>query len=83
MKRAFFIALVVVVILTGLPLVVGMPGMSCPDCGSATVTGSACAVLVAALGLFIAMTFEQLRARRPPGLGRLHVTTVERPPRLA
>lgn len=82
-KKALLIAVVVVVIVTGVPLVVSMAGMSCPDCGPATLAATPCAVLLAAVGLFLAFAAEVLVSRRGRSLGLLHAVVVERPPRLA
>ncbi len=83
MKKALLIALVVLVIVTGVPLVMGMPGMSCPDCGRAALMSSPCAVLLMAFGLFLALASERLRSRREQCLALLHAFAIERPPRLA
>ena len=83
MKKALLIALVVVVVVTGVPLVVGMAGMPCPDCGPATLAGSPCAALLVAFGLFLAVASEMLRSRRGRSLGLVRMAVIERPPRLA
>ena len=55
MKQAAVVVLILVVLLTGLPIVVGMTNMpDCPDCWSGALSwGLACAVLVAAVGLVV------------------------------
>lgn len=86
-KRALFVALVVVVVFTGLPLVMGMGSVSmCPECGPAvlarTVDCLPAAVLVIAAGFFLALAGRlHLRAQRPPA--RLFGRVLERPPRWA
>ncbi|MFN2506072.1 MAG: hypothetical protein ABR540_17930 [Acidimicrobiales bacterium] len=84
MKKGLLIALVVLVVLTGIPLVVAMPAMACQDCGPAMVVkGSGCAALLVAFSLFVLFAWELLRSRRERGLGLLLALGLERPPRLA
>ncbi len=84
MKKGLLIALVILVVLTGVPLVIAMPPMACQDCGSATLMGgSGCAVIVLAFSLFLLFGSRVLRSRREQGLGLAHVFALERPPRLA
>lgn len=82
MKKGLLIALVLLVVLTGIPLVVAMP--ACQECGPAMVVkGSGCAALLVAFGLFVLLAWELLRSRRERGLGPLLALGLERPPRLA
>ncbi len=84
MKKGLLIALVVLVVLTGIPVVIALPGMACPDCGSAALMGGAgCAVMVTAFSLFLLFGSQFLRSRREQGLRPTHSFTLERPPRLA
>lgn len=84
MKKILLIALVVLVILTGAPVVIAMPAMACPDCGSAALMGGAgCAVMVMAFSLFLLFGSQPLRSRREQGLRFVPSYALERPPRLA
>ena len=87
MKRALFVVLVVIVVVTGLPLVMGMGPMTvCPECGPAVVARATdclpAAVLVLAAGFLLAFAGRlRLRAARPPA--HLFGRVLERPPRWA
>lgn len=84
MKKSLLIALVVLVVLTGIPLVMAMPGTGCRDCGPATVMdGSGCAALLVVFGLFLLFGSQVLRSRREQCLRLLRSFALERPPRLA
>lgn len=86
-KRVVFALLVVVVVVTGLPLAMGMGTMvSCPECGPAVLARAADCLPVAVLpvlgGLALAFVGRlRLAERRPPAL--LFATLLERPPRRA
>ena len=86
MKKAVVVLLVMVVIVTGLPIMMGMSGMaSCPECQPGVLVGLACmlAVLAAGVALSLALLSQRLR-RRPVVVRRLLQNFVlERPPRLA
>ncbi|MFP5377089.1 MAG: hypothetical protein ACLGIO_09975 [Acidimicrobiia bacterium] len=84
MKRALVVALVVVVVVTGLPLAMGMGGMAfCPECGPAVLARAAeclpAAVLVAAAVLTLAFAgrLRLVEARLSPSL---FTSVLERPP---
>lgn len=86
MKKALVLLLVVVVVLTGLPVVIGMAGMgSCAECGPAVLVGATCtaAVLAAGVILLVALLAERLRRRNESFRLLLRVFLLERPPRLA
>ena len=55
MKQVAVVALILVVLLTGLPIVAGMSPMpECPECRLGLLSwGMACAVLVAAVGIAV------------------------------
>jgi len=83
-KKGLLIALVVLVVLTGIPVVIAMPAMACQDCGSVALMGGAgCAVLVMAFSLFLLFGSQLLRSRREQGLRFVPLYALERPPRLA
>ena len=78
--------LVVVVMVTGMPVVMGMAGMAwCADCGPAVLVGPACvaAILAAGVTLLVALIAERLRRRDEAFRGLLRSFLLERPPRLA
>ena len=86
-KRALFVLLVAVVLVTGLPLAMGMGGMAfCADCGPAVLARAAeclpAAVLVALVGLTLAFA-GRLRLIELRLLPLLYATVLERPPRAA
>ncbi len=83
-KRLLVVALVVVVLFTGLPVVIGMSGMVCADCDVAVLLAGACvsAVLTAAVGLGLLRRGVRLRARSAAFEGLLATTGLYRPPRL-
>lgn len=85
MKKAFVILLLVVIVFTGLPILMGMSGMAmCQDCGTAVLMAS-CTVAIltagAALALLVILA-SLLRSRREPVRLLLHSFLLERPPRL-
>lgn len=85
-KRALILLLVVVVVLTGLPVVFGMAGMGvCAECGPAVLVGSTCAaaILAAGVSLLVALLAERLRSRGLALRVLLLGFLLERPPRLA
>lgn len=86
MKKALVVLLVVVVIVTGLPVLMTMSGMaSCSDCGPAVLAGSTCAVAILAAGVALLLAVFTQRLRRRAAVVRLllHTFLLERPPRLA
>lgn len=86
MKKTLVVLLVVVVIVTGLPVLMTMSGMaSCSDCGPAVLAGATCAVAILAAGvaLLLAVFTQRLRSRTAVARLLLHTFLLERPPRLA
>ena len=86
-KRALFVFLVVIVVFTGLPLVMGMGTMSsCPECGPAVLARATdclpAAILVVATGFLLAFA-GRLRLRSVPPPAHLFGRVLERPPRWA
>lgn len=79
--------LVIVVIVTGLPLLMTMSAMSvCPDCGPALLAGGAtCALAVLAAGaaMLLVMIGHRLLILDTDTRLRLHAFVLERPPQLA
>lgn len=86
-KKALVLMLVIVVIVTGLPLLMTMPAMSvCPDCGPALLAGGAtCALAVLAAGaaMLLVMIGHRLLILDTDTRLRLHAFVLERPPQLA
>ncbi|MFP5318213.1 MAG: hypothetical protein ACLGI2_07950 [Acidimicrobiia bacterium] len=83
-KKAFVAALVVLVVVTGLPLLMpGMGGAHCTECGPASAASTMCMAVVAAAAL-LASVLARRRARldAPPRRGRVAAPPLERPPQL-
>jgi len=84
-KKALVLAVVVVVVVTGLPVLMGMSGMAtCHDCPPASAGGPMCILAVLTAGLAFVLGFGP-RARDHEKMLRLrlHAFFIERPPRLA
>lgn len=85
MKKALVISLVVIVMVTGLPVLMAMSGMAqCHDCGDALVS-TACVLAVLAVGVAMLLLLAGVRLRLGDDSSRmrLHAFILERPPRLA
>jgi hypothetical protein len=80
-RKVLIVALVVLAIVAGVPLLV--MGMSCPSCSPSLAAASpACfAILVSAI-VWMIEAAGFVRPRRQRGEGALHVFALERPPRL-
>ncbi|HVM02299.1 MAG TPA: hypothetical protein VM263_06480 [Acidimicrobiales bacterium] len=84
MKRALVVGLVIVVVFTGIPMVMGMPGAECADCDLGVLLAGACvAVLAAAVGIALARRSQRPPARSESLAGLLATSGLYRPPRLA
>lgn len=85
MKKALVILLLVVIVFTGLPIMMGMAGMAmCQDCGPAVLMISCTLAILAASAAFALSLFAiRSRSRREPARLLLHSFLLERPPRLA
>jgi len=84
-KKALVVVLIVLVVATGLPILMGMPGMAvCHDCGPALVSAS-CGLAILAAGVAFMLTLLSVRHRSRGDITRLllHSFLLERPPRLA
>lgn len=75
--------LVVVVLVTGLPIFMGMG--TCADCSSATLVAAGCAVAILTAGIALVVALVARRLRTQPERVRLLLQSylLERPPRLA
>lgn len=84
MTKVFLVALVVLVVLTGIPLVAGIPMADCAECDVGAVAAGACLfAFLAAAAAFAVQLGSRLRRRRFSFLARLVDSRLERPPRLA
>ncbi len=85
MKRLLVVALVAVVLLTGIPVVMGMPLMACADCDLATIVATSCMLAVLTAMVAVALTLLAVRVPVPPALlaGLIPSSGLDRPPRLA
>lgn len=84
-KKALLIALVVVIVLTGAPILMGgMGGAMCPDCGPAVVA-RACADFAVFSPAVLLLLILAIRLRRRDQLvsSLVLVSRLERPPRVA
>lgn len=78
------VLLVLVVVVTGLPIVMGMSAMApCADCGPAVVAACTVAILAAGVAIVLALVALRLGSRRQPMRLLLRSFLLERPPRLA
>lgn len=84
MKRVLVVALVVVVLFTGIPMVMGMSGAECADCDLGILLAGACAFagLAAAVGVALARRAVRLRVRPDVFAGLISTSGLYRPPRL-
>lgn len=85
MNRVLVVALVVVVLFTGFPVIMGMSGAECADCDLGIILAGACvsAVLAATASLALARGGLRLRLRADLFAGLLATSGLYRPPRLA
>lgn len=79
------VVLVVLVLVTGLPVVMGMDGMAfCRACGPFVLGGMVClGILAGFASVFAAVLRSPVRPRRRPLRSRLLAHLIERPPQLA
>ena len=84
MRKALIIALIVVMLVTGIPILLGGMAMgACHDCTSFTITGGACTAATLLLaGLFIVMLVAFVRPARLVCLLEPVYAGLDRPPRL-
>ena len=83
MKKALLVVLVLVVVLTGIPVIMGHGGMaSCPDCGASVMSNAGCAATVpVAVAMVVGLLVIRLRRRDDARCGLLLAFSIERPPR--
>ncbi len=81
MKCVLVVALVVVVLFTGIPVVMGMSGAECADCDLGILLAGACAsaVLAATVGVALARRAVRLRVRPDLVAGLLATSGLYRP----
>ncbi len=88
-KKALLVALVVLLVLIGIPILMGgmsgMGGTLCHDCGPAVAAGQACSLLAVLAGLALAIALVAFRFRSGRGLlgDLLRSLELDRPPQLA
>lgn len=85
MKYVLVVALVVFVVLTGLPVLMGTGIMAgCSDCGPATSSHApGCMVVLAAVGLVVVTMVRRLRPDASALPLLLRAASLDRPPRFA
>jgi hypothetical protein len=82
-KKALAVVLVVVVVFTGLPIVMGMSGMAdCPECDVRAVCSFGCPAVLFATSLFVAAALWLLRPRPLARYRRGFAWALDPPPRL-
>jgi hypothetical protein len=83
MKRLLVVAVVMILVLTGLPLLVGMSGMTCANCPPALPAAGQCVgVLAGAAAVFALLLSGRLRSRSSHPRPWLYALVFERPPQL-
>lgn len=84
MKKILLVALVVLIVLIGLPVLIpGMGAVHCDDCGRATAAGALCTFIVLAGLAYVAVLLGQrVRIGRVVMAGLLRAVTFDRPPQL-
>lgn len=84
MKRGLLIGLVIIILMTGLPVLMGMAGMAaCFDCGPGVLLPMTClAALVGVAALLPALLRSRLRARERLLRLALVTSVFEPPPQL-
>lgn len=83
MKRALLIAVVVIILVMGLPVLMGMGAMSCDSCGPGVLLPLMClAALAGAAVLLPALLRARLRPREHTLRLALFASLFERPPQL-
>jgi len=83
-KKAILVALVILLVLIGLPILrSGMNMATCVDCGPAVMVGPCLPLLLGTFALLIAVASFLLRGRRIDPLELLRAVLFDRPPQLA
>lgn len=83
-KKALIGALVIVLVVLGLPILMhGMDMASCPDCGPAVMAGPCIPLFLGTFALLVAMASFLLRRRRAAPIDLLRGFLLDRPPQLA
>lgn len=85
-KKALLIALVLLLVVIGIPILMpGMGGAMCHDCGPAVTVGQTCSLLAVLSGFVFAIALLALSVRERSDRLRLLLRGVDiaRPPRLA
>jgi hypothetical protein len=83
MKRLFVVALVMVLVLTGIPLLVGMAGMGgCANCPPALPAGGQCLGVLAGAAALALLLSGRVRSRSSRLRPWLFALPFDRPPQL-
>ena len=83
-KRALLIVLAVVILLTGIPVVMGMGAASCPACSPGVLAGGCVAAILTVVAALCALALAlQVRRRDPRTRSRLFATVLDPPPQIA
>ncbi len=81
MKKTLIVLLIVLVAVTGLPILMGGSGMvHCQDCAPATFASCGFALFSAAAALFLVLVSTRLRRRSDTRFGLPNSFALERPP---
>lgn len=84
-KKILLVALVVLLVLIGLPLLMGGMASGCADCGPAVLAGADCTIVAVLTGIAagLALLALMFRSRRDEFFDLLRATVFERPPQFA
>lgn len=83
-KKALIGALVIVLVVIGLPVLMhGMDMASCPECGPAVMAGPCVPLFLSAFVLLVVLASFLLRRRRTELFNLLRAFLLDRPPQLA
>lgn len=84
MRKVLVLALVIVLVVIGLPMLMpGMGGAHCDECGPALVVGALCVLaILTGFALAFAVLSEIVRPRRHLYLELLRASLFDRPPQL-
>ncbi len=83
MKKAFLVLLILAIVVTGVPLVVGAMGMAkCHDCGPAVAGPTGCAAVLLTAAFAITLLMALCRQRQLAIAQLLRASALDPPPRL-
>ena len=83
-KKALIVALVIVLVVIGVPIMVhGMDMASCAECGPAVMAGPCIPLFLGTFALMVALASFLVRRRRTEPFELLRACLLDRPPQLA